>query len=192
MISYIFAFFFIVGISYGIMNNINISNVLIESGSEAIKMIMNILPVTCLWIGIMNIAKNSGLLDKLSKLLYPILKILFPEIPKDSICFSYIATNIIMNMFGMGNAATAFGLKTISEMQKINDKKDIASRSMITFLVMNTAAVTIMPSTIIGIRLMYGSIDASNIIPYVIITSSLSCLIGLIIDRICYMVTLCK
>ena len=188
MISYIFAFFFIVGIGYGIINNVNISNIMIDSGSVAINMILNLIPVTCLWLGIMNIAKNSGLLDKLSKLLYPVLRFLFPEIPESSICFSYIATNIIMNMLGLGNAATAFGLKTISEMQKINYNKDTASRSMITFLVMNTAAVTIMPTTVIGIRLMHGSINAMNIIPYVIITSSLSCLIGLIIDRICYMV----
>ena len=188
MISYIFSFFFIVGIGYGIINNINISNIMIDSGSVAIKMIFNLIPITCLWLGIMNIAKNSGLLSKLSRLLYPILRFLFPEIPESSICFSYIATNIIMNMLGLGNAATAFGLKTISEMQKFNDNKDTASRSMITFLIMNTAAVTIMPTTVIGIRLMHGSINAMNIIPYVIVTSSLSCLIGLIIDRICYMV----
>ncbi len=188
MISYIFAFFFIVGIGYGIINNIYISNIMIDSGSTAVNMIINIIPVTCLWMGIINIAKNSGLLDKLSKLLYPILRFLFPEIPKSSICFSYIATNIVMNMLGLGNAATAFGLKTMNEMQKFNKNKDTASRSMITFLVMNTAAVTIMPSTIIGIRLMHGSVNATNIIPYVIITSTLSCFIGLIIDRICYMV----
>lgn len=189
MISYIFAFFFIVGISYGIINNVNISNVMVDSGSEAIRMIINIVPVTCLWLGIMNIAKNSGLLNKLSRLLYPILRVLFPEIPRDSVCFSYIATNIVMNMFGLGNAATAFGLKTISEMQKFNKYKDTASRSMITFLVMNTAAVTIMPSSIIGIRLMHGSINSMNIIPYVIVTSFLSCLIGIIVDRVFYMVT---
>ena len=189
MISYIFALFFIIGIGYGIINNVNISNIMIDSGSKAIDMIINIIPVTCLWLGIMNIAKNSGLLDKLSRLFYPFLKYLFPEIPKDSVCFSYIATNIIMNMFGLGNAATAFGLKTVNEMQKINKNKDIASRSMITFLVINTAAVTIMPTTVIGVRLMNGSINAMNIVPYVIIVSSILCLIGLIIDRILYMVT---
>lgn len=189
MISYIFALFFMIGIIYGIINDINISNIMINSGSKAIDMIINIIPVTCLWLGIMNIAKNSGLLDKISKLLYPVLKIIFPEIPKDSVCFSYIATNIIMNMFGLGNAATAFGLKSINEMQKINKNKDIASRSMITFLVMNTAAVTIMPTTVIGIRLMHGSVDSMNIIPYVIIVSSISCLTGLILDRIFYLVT---
>lgn len=189
MINYLFAFFFISGISYSLLKGINVSNELIISSNEAIKLIMSIIPVTCLWLGIMNIAKNSGLLDKLAKLLTPILKFIFPEIPPNSPCFSYIGTNIIMNMLGLGNAATPFGLKAIKEMQELNDSKDTASRSMITFLTINTAAVTIMPTTIIGIRLFYGSINPTNIIPYVIVVSSLSCIIGLIFDRLFYMVS---
>ena len=138
----------------------------------------------CLWLGIMNIAKKSGLLDKLAKLLTPILKILFPEIPNGSICFTYIGTNIIMNMLGLGNAATPFGLKAIKELQSLNKKKDTASRSMITLLVLNTASVTIIPTTIISLRMLYGSINPETIIPYIIITSTLSMIIGLIIDRV--------
>lgn len=188
MINYLFAFFFIVGISYGIINNIDVSNELLLASSESIKLIMSIIPVICLWLGIMNIAEKSGLLNKMSKLIEPVLKIIFPEI-KDNTCFGYIGTNIIMNMLGLGNAATPFGLKAIKEMQKLNKEKDTASRSMITFLIMNTAAVTIMPTTIIGLRLFYGSINPMNIIPYVIIVSSLSCLVGLILDRLFYLVT---
>ena len=158
------------------------------SAKNSLELILSIIPVICLWLGIMNIAKKSGLLDKLSKLLTPILKIVFPEIPKNSPCFSYIGTNIIMNMLGLGNAATPFGLKAIKEMQTLNQKKDTATRSMITFLVMNTASVTIMPTTLISLRMMYGSLNPESIIPYVIITSSLSCLFGLIIDRLFYLV----
>ena len=93
-----------------------------------------------------------------------------------------------MNMLGLGNAATPFGLKAIKEMQIFNQKKDTASRSMITFLVLNTASVTIMPTTIISLRILNGSTSPESIIPYIIITSSLSCLIGLIIDRLFYLV----
>ena len=96
-------------------------------------------------------------------------------------------TNIVMNMLGLGNAATPFGLKAIKEMQEINPKKDTASRSMITFLVINTACITIMPTTIISLRMYYGSISPESIIPYIIITSTLSCLTGLIIDRLFYL-----
>ena len=188
MINYIFGLFFITGIIYSFITNTNISEEMLLASSNNIELIFSIIPVICLWLGIMNIAKKSGLLDKLAKMLTPILKIIFPEIPKNSPCFSYIGSNIMMNMLGLGNAATPFGLKAIKEMQEFNDKKDTASRSMITFLVLNTASVTIMPTTIISLRMLYGSVSPESIIPYIIITSSLSCIIGLIIDRILYLV----
>lgn len=188
MINYIFGFFFIAGILYSFLTNTNISKEMLSASSTSISLIFSIIPVICLWLGIMNIAKKSGLLDKLAKFLTPVLKIIFPEIPKNSPCFSYIGTNIIMNMLGLGNAATPFGLKAIKEMQTFNKQKDTASRSMITFLVLNTASVTIMPTTIISLRILYGSTSPESIIPYIIITSTLSCLIGLIIDRLIYVV----
>lgn len=188
MINYIFGFFFIIGITYSFIKNINISEVMLVASNTSIELIFSIIPVICLWMGIMNIARKSGLMDKMARFLTPGLKIIFPEIPKDSPCFSYIGTNIIMNMLGLGNAATPFGLKAIKEMQELNKEKDRATRSMITFLVLNTASVTIMPTTIISLRMMYGSLNPEKIIPYIIITSSLSCLVGLILDRIFYMV----
>ena len=189
MINYLFGLFFIIGIIYSfITGNNSISNEMLSASRTSIDIIISIIPVICLWLGIMNIAKKSGLLDKLTSFLTPILKIIFPEIPKNNPCFSYIGTNIIMNMLGLGNAATPFGLKAIKEMQELNSKKDTATRSMITFLVLNTASVTIIPTTIISLRIMYGSINPESIIPYIIITSSLSCIIGLIIDRLIYMV----
>lgn len=188
MINYLFASFFIIGILYSFLTNTNISNEMLIASSKSIELIFTIIPVMCLWLGIMNIAKKSGLLDKLAKLLTPILKFLFPEIPKDSPCFSYISINIIMNMLGVGNAATPFGLKAMKEMQEINNKKDTASRSMITFIVLNTAAITIIPTTIISLRVLNKSINPMSIVPYIIITSTLSCIIGLILDRLYYLV----
>lgn len=188
MINYIFATFFITGILYSFFTGTNISNEMLIASSKSIELIFTIIPVMCLWLGIMNIAKKSGLLDKLAKLLTPILKYLFPEIPKDSPCFSYISINIIMNMLGVGNAATPFGLKSMKELQQINKNKDTASRSMITFIVLNTAAVTIIPTTIISLRVLNKSISPMSIVPYIIITSTLSCTIGLILDRLYYLV----
>lgn len=187
MINYIFSFFFISGILYSFITHTNISKYMLSSGTTSIELIFSLVPVICLWLGIMNIAKKSGLLDKLAKYLTPILKVIFPEIPRNSPCFTYIATNIVMNMLGLGNAATPFGLKAIKEMQEINPKKDTASRSMITFLVINTACITIMPTTIISLRMYYGSLSPESIIPYIIITSTLSCLTGLVIDRLFYL-----
>lgn len=189
MINYLFGLFFIIGIIYSLAtSNYNISNDMLVASRNGLELILSILPVMCLWLGIMQIAKKSGLLDKIAKFLTPVLQVIFPEIPKGSICFSYIATNIVMNMLGLGNAATPFGFKAIKEMQVLNKQKDTATRSMITFLVMNTASVTIMPTTIISLRLMYGSINPEAIIPYVLITSFLSCLFGLVVDRLFYVV----
>lgn len=188
MINYIFASFFILGILYSFFTGTNISSEMLTSSSKAIELIFTMIPIMCLWLGIMNIAKKSGLLDKLANLLTPILKFLFPEIPKDSPAFSYISINIIMNMLGVGNAATPFGLKAMKELQELNTKKDTASRSMITFIVLNTAAVTIIPTTIISLRVLNKSINPMDIVPYIIITSTLSCMIGLILDRLYYLV----
>lgn len=188
MINYIFASFFILGILYSFFTGTNISSEMLTSSSKAIELIFTMIPIMCLWLGIMNIAKKSGLLDKLANLLTPILKFLFPEIPKDSPAFSYISINIIMNMLGVGNAATPFGLKAMKELQELNTKKDTASRSMITFIVLNTAAVTIIPTTIISLRVLNKSINPMNIVPYIVITSTLSCMIGLILDRLYYLV----
>lgn len=189
MINYLFASFFIIGIIYSLLTgNTSISNEMLLASNKGIELILSLMPIICLWLGIMNIAKKSGLLDKLAHFLTPLLKVIFPEIPKDSPCFTYIGTNIIMNMLGLGNAATPFGLKAIKEMQELNNNKDIASRSMITLLVLNTASVTIIPTTIISLRMLYGSITPESIIPYIIITSTLSCMIGLLIERILHLV----
>lgn len=188
MINYIFASFFILGILYSFFTGTNISSEMLSASSKSLELIFTIIPIMCLWLGIMSIAQKSGLLDKLSKLLTPILKFLFPEIPKDSPAFSYISINIIMNMFGVGNAATPFGLKAMKELQELNTEKDTASRSMITFIVLNTAAVTIIPTTIISLRVLNKSISPMDIVPYIVITSTLSCIIGLVLDRLYYLV----
>ena len=142
----------------------------------------------CLWLGLMNIAKESGLLDIMSKKISPVIKILFPEIPKNHEALGLISSNIIMNMLGLGNAATLFGLKAMKSMQSLNKNKDVASRSMITFLVINTASVTIIPTTVISFRLINGASNPADIVLASIITTILSCLLGLILDRICYLI----
>jgi len=194
MINYIWAFFIIIGIVYGIFtgNIQNINNTLINSGTNAIEMIFKLIPLMCLWLGIMNIAKDSGLIDILAKKLNRILKILFPEIPENHEALTYISSNIILNMLGVGNAATPFGLKAMKEMQKLNNNKDIASRSMITFLVINTSSVTIIPTTIISFRILNNSLNPTAIVPLCIITTIVSCLFGILLDRIFYLLTRSK
>lgn len=186
MVNKIWGFFIVSGIITCILNhNIEIINTeILNSTKEALDMIIKIFPVMALWLGLMNIAKHSGLLDKLSKKISPILRFLFPEIPKNHESLNYISSNIIANMFGLGNAATPFGLKAMKSLQELNKKKDTASRSMITFLVINTSGVTIIPTTIISLRMMYKSESPTSIVLPCILATTLATLSGIIMDRI--------
>lgn len=187
MVNYLWAIFLIVGISYSIINgDANITNTLFTSGSKAIDMILNLVPLMCLWLGTMKIAETSGLLGIISNKLSKLIKIIFPEIPKGDPAIGYISSNIVMNMLGLGNAATPFGIKAMGELKRLNNNSDVASRSMITFLVINTSSVTIVPTAVISLRLMNGSINASEIVGVTIITTFLSTIIALIIDRLFY------
>lgn len=188
MINYIWPIFILLGVFYSIFKgDTNLSNTMLTSGSNSIDMIFSMGTLICLWLGIMNIAKKSGLLDKMASKLSPMVVFLFPEIPKGDMAISYISLNIILNMLGLGNAATPFGLKTMSELQRLNKNSSIASRSMITFLVINTASVTIIPTTIISLRVLNGSNNPNEIISSSIITTFLSVLLALIIDRMFYL-----
>ncbi len=157
---------------------------ILSSGKATLELVMQIFPLMSLWLGIMNIAKESGLLSKLSKFIYPLLHKIFPEIPKNHEAFGFISSNILSNMFGLGNAATPFGLKAMESLQKLNKNKEVASRSMITFLVINTCGLCIIPTTIISLRILYGSEDPSFIAIPCFVVSLISLLFGLLIDRL--------
>lgn len=186
MITYLWSFLFIIGIIYSLVTKTNISDVMLSTSHDSIELILSIIPVTCLWLGIMKIAEDSGILNIIAKFLSKYLKYIFPELKDNYEALSYISINIVMNILGLGNAATPFGLKAMQKLQEINKNKDIASRSMITFLIINTSSVTLIPTTVISLRILYNSINTMEIVPYVIITSTLSCLIGLLLDRIFY------
>ena len=185
MINIVWSFFIISGVIYSfISGNIDkVNNEILLSCKTSLNLIMEIFPVMALWLGIMKIAEKSGLLKKLSILLSPILGKLFPELPKDHEAISLMASNIISNMAGLGSAATPFGLKAMKSLDSVNKKKDTASRSMITFLVLNTSGVTIIPTTIISMRIMYGSISPTEIVLPCIIATFFSSLFGLLFDR---------
>lgn len=189
MINYLWGIFIILGIIFSIINgNNNITNSMLSSGSRGIDMILSIVPLMCLWLGTMKIAESSGLLDIISKKLSKIVKVLFPEIPEGDKAIGYISSNIVMNMLGLGNAATPFGLKAMSELKRLNKDSSTASRSMITFLVINTSSVTIVPTTVISLKLSSGSINPSEIIPVTIITTFLSTFLALLLDRLFYFI----
>lgn len=186
MVNIIWLVFLVVGILYGILcgNVVLINNTIIESSKTALDMLIKIFPVLALWMGLMEIAEKSGLLDKMAKCISPILVKLFPEIPKNHKSISLIASNIIANIFGLGSAATPFGLKAMHSLQELNKKRETASRSMITFLVINTAGVTLIPTTIISFRMMYKSTNPTKIVFACILGTLISAIGAIIIDKI--------
>lgn len=186
MVNKIWCIFIAVGIIFSVFTGKTdvITSEILKSSETAFNMIIKIFPVMALWLGIMNIALKSEMLNKISKLVYPILKIIFPEIPEKHESLGYITTNIVMNVFGLGNAATPFGLKAMRSLQDLNEKKDTASRSMITFLVINTSGVTLIPTTVISLRMLYNSVNPTGIIFACILVTIISLICGLIFDRI--------
>ena len=184
MISILWTFLIIIGILYSLITgNIEvINNSILTNAGKALELILSLLPTIVLWSGIMKIAEDAGVLTKFASFLKPILSKLFPSVPSNHPSLGYIASNIAANMLGLGSAATPFGLRAMSELQKINSKNDTASNAMITFLVLNTAGVTIIPTTIIALRLAYGSSSPTAIIAPAVISTSCSCISAIVID----------
>lgn len=185
MVNKIWGFFIISGIILSLLKgNIELINEeILNSTKSSLDMIMKLFPVIALWLGIMNIAKVSGLLNKLAHKLTPVLKRLFKEIPEEHESLSLISSNIIANMCGLGSAATPFGLKAMKSLQELNKKKDTATRSMITFLVINTSGVTIIPTTIISLRMMYDSKSPTSIVLPCLVATSIATISGIIMDN---------
>lgn len=189
MINYIWGVFILLGVIISIIKgDNNLTNNLITSGTKGIDIIINLVPLMCLWLGTMKIADSSGLLTIISNKLSKIIRVVFPEIPKGDPAIAYISSNIVMNMLGLGNAATPFGIKAMTRLKELNNNSDIASRSMITFLVINTSSVTIIPTTVISLRIASGSNNPTEIMTACIITTFLSSFIGLLIDRLFYFI----
>lgn len=189
MINYIWGVFILLGVIISIIKgDNNLTNNLITSGTKGIDIIINLVPLMCLWLGTMKIADSSGLLNIISNKLSKIIRVVFPEIPKGDPAIAYISSNIVMNMLGLGNVATPFGIKAMTRLKELNNNSDIASRSMITFLVINTSSVTIIPTTVISLRIASGSNNPTEIMTACIITTFLSSFIGLLIDRLFYFI----
>ena len=186
MIQYIFGLFLIIGILFSLFTgNIGaINECFLNTGQVALEMVIHLIPLLCLWLGVMKIAEDSGLLQKMARGLSRLIGPIFPELDKNDISLSYIASNIMMNILGLGNAATPFGLKAMEELNRHNLTEGTATRSMITLLVINTASVTLIPTTVISLRAYHGSIAPTEIVVPCIIATVLSCAFGLVIDRI--------
>jgi len=137
-----------------------------------------------LWCGILKVAEKAGLVEKLGSIIRPVLGLLIRDVPEKSPAMGAMVMNITSNMLGLGNAATPFGLKAMSELQKLNKDKNTATNAMALFLVINGAPICLIPSTVMSIRASLGSSNPGAVIIPSIITSMAALTVGVICCKI--------
>lgn len=187
MVNLIWAFMAIIGIVYAMFNGTmeEVNKALFQSANEAVTLSIGLISVLVFWLGIMKIAESAGILKGLAFLFRPIIIRLFPDIPKDHPAIGYILSNITANIFGLGNAATPMGIKAMEQMKQLSGS-DEASRSMITFLAINTSSLTLIPTTVIAVRMQYDSVSPTEIVGTTIMATVISTISAILIDRVFY------
>ena len=150
-----------------------ITTAALDSAKEAVMLCLTILGVLSMWTGLMKIAERAGIINQLADKMKPLLRYLFPEIPRNHPSFKYIATNFIANILGLGWASTPAGLKAMEAMQSLNPQKDTASTSMRMFMVINMSSLQLITVSIIAYRMQYNSANPSEIIgPGILVTGA--------------------
>ncbi len=186
MLNYIWAFMILIGIIVGALNGrmSEITTAALESSKDAVSLCITMLGIMALWTGIMNIAKVSGLIDKLTQKLEPVIGFLFPTIPKGHGAREYISTNMIANILGLGWAATPAGLKAMEKLKELNKNSHIASDDMCTFLIINISSLQLIPVSIIAYRSQYGSLNPAEIIGPALLATIISTIVGVTFSKI--------
>jgi len=161
MLNYVWLALMAISIVVGAINDKlpEVTKAAFEMAEVSVKIAIGLIGIMALWLGIMKIAEESGLDRILARLIRPLSRRLFPDVPSEHPAMAAILLNLSANWLGLSNAATPFGLKAMEELQKLNKQKEVASNAMVTFLALNTAAITLIPATIIGVRI---SLDSQN------------------------------
>ena len=186
MLNLIWCFFIIISIIYSIVvgSYEDVNNSIFESMETTVTLIISLFGSMCFWNGIMNIVKNTTMIDKIKFLINPIIKNLFKDIDESSETYKNISMNFTSNLLGLGNSATPCGLKAIEEMQKENKNKDKLTNNQILFILINTASIQLIPTTIISIRTSLHSKNPSIIILSVLFSSIITFLTMISITKI--------
>lgn len=166
MLNKIWPIFIIISFIYSIFSG-NVEKVnasIFESTKNAMELGLTFLGTMCLWNGIMQIAYKSKLINIIVKILNPIINKLFPELKNNEKIKKEISMNIVANIFGLGNAATPLGIKAMKSMQEVNRDKNTLSNSMMMFIVLNTASLQLIPTTVIAIRTSLNSSNPTSIV----------------------------
>ena len=187
MLNYIWAAMIFIGVLYGVFtgNMKEITQSALGSAGEAVSLCISMAGVMAFWVGLMEIAENSGLIQKLTGFLSPFITWMFPRIPKGHKARDYISTNIIANILGLGWACTPAGLMAMEELAKLEEERGnssgrVASDEMCTFLILNISSLQLIPVNMIAYRQQYGSVNPSVIIAPAILATLFSTLVAVI------------
>ncbi|MCM1046500.1 MAG: hypothetical protein NC417_13420 [Candidatus Gastranaerophilales bacterium] len=192
MLNYIWAFMILLGVIYAACTGqmSEVTNAALDSAGEAISLCITMAGVMALWMGLMEIAKEAGLIRKMTKGIGPFLNFMFPGIPKGHPARDYIATNIIANVLGLGWACTPAGLKAMEELAKLEEERGnpgyvaegrrerIASNEMCNFLILNISSLQLIPVNMIAYRQQYGSVNPAGIIAPAILATAVSTVVA--------------
>lgn len=186
MLNYIWGFMILIGVIYAAFHGKigDVTNAALEASKNAVTLCITMVGFMGLWVGLMEIAENSGLIQGLTNKIKPFINFLFPGIPENHKAKRYIATNFIANILGLGWAATPAGLMAMKELQKLNPNKNIASKDMCTFLIVNISSLQLIPINIIAYRSQYGSVNPTATVAPSIIATLLASFVGIAFAKI--------
>lgn len=189
MLNYIWAVMIILGIVFGAItgNMKEVTEAALQSAGEGVSLCIATAGIMALWVGLMEVAESSGLIQKLTHMLSPFISFMFPGIPKGHKARDYISTNIIANILGLGWACTPAGLKAMEELSKLEKERGnshIASNEMCTFLILNISSLQLIPVNMIAYRQQYGSVNPAGIIAPAVVATCISTLVAIIYCKI--------
>ncbi len=187
MLSYLWSGMILIGIMVAAYTGKipDVTNAALNSSKEAVTLCLTMVGIMSMWTGLMRIAEDSGLIGSLSRRMRPLLRFLFPDIPEGHESLKHISANIIANMLGLGWAATPAGIKAMESLQKLNKKKDTASKSMCMFLIVNMSSLQIVSVNIVAYRAQYNSANPSEIIGPGLLATLFSTLVGITFVKLC-------
>lgn len=186
MMNYIWAGLVLIGIITAFFTTefTAVSESALNAAKTAVQVVLALMGVMALWLGLMKIAEQSGLMDIFAKAIRPLIDWLFPDLKKNKKAKAAITMNVAANALGLANAATPFGLKAMEEMQKDNPKKDTATNAMCTFLTINTAGIQLIPMSVIGILVGLGAQNPAEIIAPCLIVTLLTQVIAILTAKL--------
>ncbi|WP_290774033.1 nucleoside recognition domain-containing protein [Anaerofustis sp.] len=185
MLNKIWYFIIIISVIYGILsgNTENMAKAFSSSGEDTVKICISLLGTMCFWMGIMEIIKESKLIEKVNRMFKPIINLLFKDIKHNKDIVNTIILNLSANFLGLGNAATPFGIDAMHKMNMINQKKDTLNDDMIMFLILNTTCFQLLPTSIFAYRMSYGSLNVGIVFIPILLSTLCTTISGVIIAK---------